>query len=86
MVMREAKIAELKAKLSAFLAAVRKGETVVVYDRATPIARITPYEESDDFSVIEAVDHAREARKLKAIKPLKAVNVDKYLLEARQDK
>lgn len=36
-------IAELKARLSAHLGAVRKGRTVTVLDRGTPVARIVPY-------------------------------------------
>lgn len=40
---RKVGIAELKAKLSEHLAAVRQGRTVTVLDRNTPIARIVPY-------------------------------------------
>ncbi len=36
-------IAELKARLSEYLRAVRNGGTVTVLDRDTPIARIVPY-------------------------------------------
>lgn len=36
-------IADLKARLSEHLGAVRKGRTVTVLDRGTPIARIVPY-------------------------------------------
>ena len=36
-------IAELKARLSAHLGAVRKGRSVTVLDRGTPVARIVPY-------------------------------------------
>ncbi len=35
-------IAELKAHLSAYLKRVRAGESLVVHDRDTPIARIVP--------------------------------------------
>ncbi len=40
--MKNAKISELRDGLSEYLARVRKGETVIVYDRDTPIARIEP--------------------------------------------
>ncbi len=40
--MRQVKIADLKAHLSAYLAAVRAGETIEVCDRNTPIARLEP--------------------------------------------
>jgi prevent-host-death family protein len=38
------RIAELKAKLSEYLRTVRKGHSITVLDRETPIARIVPYE------------------------------------------
>jgi prevent-host-death family protein len=40
--MKNARISELRDKLSEYLARVRRGETVIVYDRDTPIARIEP--------------------------------------------
>jgi prevent-host-death family protein len=42
MVMRQVRIAELKARLSEYLRAVRRGETIAVLDRETPIAQIVP--------------------------------------------
>ncbi len=47
-VTKQVKISELKAKLSAYLASVRAGDTVVVCDRSTPIARLVPLEEAGD--------------------------------------
>jgi prevent-host-death family protein len=43
MVMKTVRIAELKARLSEYLRAVRRGDTVTVLDRETPIARIVPH-------------------------------------------
>jgi prevent-host-death family protein len=40
------RIAELKAKLSEHLRAVRRGHTITVLDRDQPIARIVPYRSS----------------------------------------
>jgi antitoxin (DNA-binding transcriptional repressor) of toxin-antitoxin stability system len=40
--MKNARISELRDGLSDYLARVRRGETVIVYDRDTPIARIEP--------------------------------------------
>ena len=37
-------VSELKAKLSAYLAQVRRGATITVCDRQTPIARLVPLE------------------------------------------
>ena len=42
-VMKQVRIARLKARLSGFLRAVRRGETLTIYDRDTPVARIVPY-------------------------------------------
>jgi prevent-host-death family protein len=47
MVMKKAaveavRVAELKARLSAYLRKVRAGETITVFDRDTPIARLVP--------------------------------------------
>ena len=41
--MRKVRIADLKARLSEHLRLVRKGGTVTVLDRDTPVARIVPY-------------------------------------------
>ena len=40
--MRTASISDLKARLSAYLDAVREGEEVLVTDRGRPIARLAP--------------------------------------------
>jgi prevent-host-death family protein len=41
---RRVGVAELKARLSTYLRAARRGEAVTVYDRDTPVARLVPYE------------------------------------------
>jgi prevent-host-death family protein len=41
-VMKEARVAELKARLSEFIRAVRRGDTVTIFDRNTPVARLVP--------------------------------------------
>lgn len=41
--MTTVRIAELKARLSEHLRSVRKGRTLTVLDRDTPIARLVPY-------------------------------------------
>jgi prevent-host-death family protein len=42
--MKMTKIADLKNKLSYYLERVKKGETILVLDRTTPVARIVPIE------------------------------------------
>jgi prevent-host-death family protein len=49
--MRETRIAELKAHLSEYLHAVRRGETITVLDRTTPVARIVPVREADSLRI-----------------------------------
>lgn len=46
--MKNARISELRNNLSRYLDRVRKGESVIVYDRNTPIARIDPITPADD--------------------------------------
>jgi prevent-host-death family protein len=78
--MKKAKISELKAKLSSYLAEVRKGDTLIVCDRATPIAWVVPIEgnagelkvsEPDkSISGLKEIHPVRLRRKLDAIKIL----------------
>ena len=42
------KVAELKARLSAYLRAARRGHPVTVCERDTPVARLVPYVPSGD--------------------------------------
>ncbi len=41
--MKSVNVAELKNRLSAYLQMVRKGEEIIIKDRNTPVARISPY-------------------------------------------
>jgi prevent-host-death family protein len=43
--MKRAGIAELKSRFSEYLRAVRRGDSVTVMDRETPIARLIPVED-----------------------------------------
>jgi prevent-host-death family protein len=56
--MRTVRIAELKARLSEHLRAVRKGRTLTVLDRDTPVARIVPY-------AAEPIEVRRATRRLR---------------------
>jgi antitoxin (DNA-binding transcriptional repressor) of toxin-antitoxin stability system len=47
--MRTAKIAELKAKLSAHIEYVKNGEEVLILDRNTPVARLVAAGPSDSY-------------------------------------
>ena len=58
--MSNVRIADLKARLSEHLRAVRRGRTLTVLDRDTPIARIVPYDESEPLKVRRATRKPRE--------------------------
>lgn len=45
--MKTASISALRAQLRRFLAAVRRGETIVITDRDVPVARLVPVEKAD---------------------------------------
>ena len=55
MTMKTAGVAELKARLSEYLRAVRKGHDVVIMDRDQPIARVVPYTAAGPLVVREPV-------------------------------
>ena len=59
--MKSVGIAELKARLSEHLKSVRKGRTLTVLDRDTPVARIVPY-------VAEPLEVRRATRRLRDLK------------------
>jgi prevent-host-death family protein len=85
--MKRAGVAELKARLSQYLARVRGGDTVVVYDRDTPIARLVPYSGTeDDFVVLEATAPLTTLKGVKGIKPKRAVDVVQLLRESRDQR
>jgi prevent-host-death family protein len=85
MVMRHAKIAELKARLSEYLGTVRRGGTVIVYDRSTPIARLVPYEDGDvdDLVIEEPSLPPSELKKLRPVRLRRPVDVVRLLRESR---
>jgi prevent-host-death family protein len=85
--MSNAKVSELKAKLSAYLAEVRRGETATVYDRNTAIAKVVPIQkEEDNLIIIEASAPPANLKKIKGVRPKKPIDLDKLLQELRTDK
>ena len=55
MTMKPVGVAELKARLSEYLRAVRKGHDFTIMDRDQPIARVVPYAASGPLVVREAM-------------------------------
>jgi len=84
--MKAVRIAELKARLSEHLRAVRRGSTITVLDRDTPIARMVPY--GPDEVPLRVRRPLGRYRSLKAVPlppPLKIdVDIVALLLEERQ--
>lgn len=74
-------IADLKARLSEHLKSVRKGRTLTVLDRDTPVARIVPY-------AADPVEVRRATRRLRDLKlprpPAKPTDSLKVLLDDRR--
>jgi prevent-host-death family protein len=84
MTMTKVRIAELKARLSEYLRRVRRGHTITVLDRETPVARMVPYTEHDALSVREPLGR-RRLQRVPLPPPLKLkLDVVALLLEERQ--
>ncbi len=85
--MKQAMVSELKAKLSAYLSAVRKGETVVVCDRKTPVARLIPYtQRTDELGIEEPAMTDRKRAWPEPVRLRKKVDVVKLLREDRDQR
>lgn len=93
--MKNARISELRDKLSEYLARVRQGETVIVYDRDTPIARLEPItpapvnwpqwlREAERRGIITPPRIRDGARLPDPVKPKKPVGLLEALLEERR--
>lgn len=84
--MRNVRIAELKARLSQYLRGVRRGHTLTVLDRDTPIARIVPYTpEGTSLSIREPRPDSPGLHQVPLPPPLHAeTDVVAMLLEERQ--
>jgi prevent-host-death family protein len=61
--MRVASISEAKNTLSALLDRVRGGETILILDRGTPVAKLTPADEVPDDDRIARLERAGVIRR-----------------------
>lgn len=84
--MEAVKIAEFKSKLSAYLRRVRKGQSLLVTDRDTPVARVVPVEENERRLLVDEAraDPASLARL--RYPPLSGVDSLALLLEERGER
>jgi prevent-host-death family protein len=85
--MKETNVSGLKAHLSEYLTAVRNGETVVVHDRRTPIARLVPVRETaDDFIIAEPCRPLVGAAQVKSPRLRRRTDVVRLLRENRDQR
>lgn len=85
--MRSVKIAELKSQLSRHLRDVQKGESLIVLDRETPIARVIPIDAGDDVTITLPASGAPPVGKIKLpVPPRIAVDVVELLLADRSSR
>lgn len=85
--MKQTNVSGLKARLSEYLAAVRNGETVVVHDRRTPIARLVPVgENAEDLSVVEPSRPLASGAKIKPPQLRRRTDVVRLLRESRDQR
>ena len=82
--MKEAMISELKSQLSRYLDFVRRGETVLVRDRKTPVARLVPVTgEKERLRLERATARPDELEGILPVRLLKRVDPVKRLREER---
>jgi prevent-host-death family protein len=85
MTMRKVGIADLKARLSEYLRAVRRGETIAVLDRETPVAHIVPIRQRAMLRVREPAPGTPAPNGIPLPEPLNLkIDIVQLLLEERQ--
>lgn len=85
MVMKQVRIAELKARLSEHLRAVRRGESIAILDRDTPVAHIVPIRDRSKLHVRAPAAGATPLGRVRVPPPTRVeVDVVQLLLEERQ--
>src|SRR6266404_3963993 len=86
-VMKQVRVAQLKARLSEYLRVVRKGEPVTVLDRDTPIAEIVPIRQPHRLRSQKPPADAVPWSQIKLPPPLKMdVDILEILKEVRADR
>ena len=83
--MKQVRIADLKARLSEHLRAVRAGETIAVLDRDTPVAHLIPIRQARALRVQKPASGVAPLHRIKVPKRARLnVDVVQLLLEERQ--
>ena len=82
--MNQVRIADLKAHLSRYLARVRKGDSVVICDRQTPIARLVPIAGREDEIVLrEPPGSTADLKNVRGVTLKRDIDVMRVLRESR---
>ena len=83
--MKRVGIAELKLRLSKYLRAVRRGETISVFDRETPVAHIVPVRDKTTLHTRKPRLGTPPPHRVQLPKPV-TLNLDvvRLLMEERQ--
>lgn len=80
-------IAELKSRLSYYLRAARRGRSVTVVDRNTPVARLVPYTAPTPLVVREHNPQALRPGAIPLLPPLDTTgDIVALLLEERRER
>jgi len=83
--MKRVRIAQLKARLSEHLRAVRRGETIAVLDRDTPVAQIVPVREPPILRIRTPAAGTPPPNRVPLPKPANlTIDIVDLLLEERQ--
>ena len=78
-------MAELEARLSEYLRAVRRGESIAVLDRETPVAQIVPIRDRSALRVRKPAPGTPPPNRVPLPKPARlGVDIVQVLLEERQ--
>lgn len=83
--MKQVRIAELKARLSEYLRVVRRGESISVLDRETPVALLVPVRDPRRLGIRKPAAGTPRPNAVPLPKPANLdMDVVKLLLEERQ--
>jgi prevent-host-death family protein len=83
--MKQVGIAELKSRLSEYLRAVRRGETISVLDRETPVAQIVPVRQKSALRIRKPIPGTPPPNRVQLPKPATLkLDVVQLLMEERQ--
>jgi prevent-host-death family protein len=83
--MKQVGIAELKSRLSEYLRAVRRGETISVLDRDTPVAQIVPIRQKSALGIRKPAPGTPPPNRVQLPEPVTlTMDAVEVLMEERQ--